>query len=67
MSLTQARSYVTWPGRLESPGRRQSKPDRTARNDIIMTEPWCANSIYHQVTTMATVDEIINVNAKAKS
>ena len=44
-------------------GGRRGKTGRMARNYIITTEPWCANSLYDQFTTMATVNVIINMNA----
>ena len=43
--------------------RSQSKPGGMAGNYVIMAEPWCANSIYDQFTTMTTIDEIIHANA----
>ena len=57
-SLRQVRNYVTQSDCLRSPMGSQSKPG----NYVITAEPWCANSIYDQFTTTATVDEIINMN-----
>ena len=44
-------------------GGRWGNPSRMDRNYVIMTEHWCADSIYDQFTTMMTVDKIIYANA----